>query len=97
MKQLIQIALFFLVFVACNQKQETLDDSTDSILHLKDEVYVKPSEFRLLEHIEEGWAKLYTDYIHDSLYPTAFFEKDWTPTLPDGISTKDYKIILTVK
>jgi len=33
----------------------------------------------------------------DSLYPTAFFEKDWKPTLPDGVSSNDYKIILTVK
>ena len=32
-----------------------------------------------------------------SLYPTAFFEKDWTPTLPDNVAEEDYEMKLTVK
>jgi hypothetical protein len=33
----------------------------------------------------------------DSLYPTAFFEKDWTPNLPDGVSMDEYTLKLFVK
>ena len=33
----------------------------------------------------------------DSLYPTAFFEKDWTPTLPDNITEEQYTLTLIVK
>lgn len=33
----------------------------------------------------------------DSLYPTAFFEKDWKPTFPDGVKEDDYTITLSVK
>ena len=32
-----------------------------------------------------------------SLYPTAFFEKDWTPTLPDNVAEEDYEMKLTVQ
>lgn len=33
----------------------------------------------------------------DSLYPTAFFENGWAPTLPDNITEKEYTITLIVK
>ena len=33
----------------------------------------------------------------DSLYPTAFFENGWVPTLPDNITEKEYTITLIVK
>lgn len=33
----------------------------------------------------------------DSLYPTSIFEKDWKPTLPDGVKEDDYTITLSVK
>lgn len=33
----------------------------------------------------------------DSLYPTAFFEKDWKPTPPDGVKEEEYTITLIVK
>lgn len=33
----------------------------------------------------------------DSLYPTAIFEKDWKPTLPDGVKVEDYTIKMFVK
>jgi len=29
--------------------------------------------------------------------PASYFEKGWQPTLPDGVSTKDYKITLSVR
>lgn len=33
----------------------------------------------------------------DSLYPTAFFEESWKPTLPDNITEEEYTITLIVK
>ena len=33
----------------------------------------------------------------DSLYPTAFFEESWKPTLPDNITEEEYTLTLTVK
>lgn len=29
--------------------------------------------------------------------PASYFEKDWQPTLPDGVTIKDYKITLSVR
>ena len=37
------------------------------------------------------------DINFDCLYPTAFFEKDWTPTLPDNVAEEDYEMKLDVK
>ena len=46
---------------------------------------------------------LYTSYGQsvdinfDSLYPTVFFEKDWTPTLPDNVAEEAYTLTIIVK
>jgi len=33
----------------------------------------------------------------ENYFPTSYFEKDWTPSLPDGISKEDYTLTLMVK
>jgi len=103
-KQLIPIILCFLVFAFCNRKQEKIDAINDSVFPLKNEVFVKPSDFCLQEHIDENWAKLYTDYIHDSLedvsisnnYALCFIDNDTIPELCFyGRSFGEWSLILT--
>jgi hypothetical protein len=107
MKQILTISLCILALAACNWKADTTD-TTDSLSVRMDpydeDAYIHPEDFRFIDHSDEEWAKLYTEYVHDSLkgvslnknYSLCYIDDDDIPELCFySMSLGEWSLILT--
>lgn len=94
---LFAISLCVLVFVSCDSYTNRMDPYDK-------EAYIHPEDFRFIEHSDEEWAKLYTEYVHDSLkdvslnknYSLCYIDDDDIPELCFySMSLGEWSLILT--
>ncbi len=104
MKQILTISLCIIALAACNRKPDTNDSTAVRMDPYDEDAYIHPEDFRFAEHSDEEWAKLYTEYVHDSLkgvslnknYSLCYIDDDDIPELCFySMSLGEWSLILT--
>ena len=104
MKQILTISLCIIALAACNRKPDTNDSTAVRMDPYDEDAYIHPEDFCFTEHSDEEWAKLYTEYVHDSLkgvslnkkYSLCYIDDDDIPELCFySMSLGEWSLILT--
>lgn len=88
MKQSLFLMLCLLALASCNRKPDIVNSPAVRMDPLDDGAFIGAEDFRFYEHSDEEWAKLYTEYVHDSLemsinkiYSLCYIDDDDIPEL----------------